>query len=155
MWILLKQLWLGMDLFCVVLFMFVLELCFFLNKFFDYYYYVDLFFRVVVEEDVYSCMKLVLWWYLFGFYKKFKGIKKLYNFILGEIFCCCWFYFQIDSCIFYIVEQVFYYFFVFVFYVSNWKDGFCISGSIIVKFRFYGNLLLVLLDGKVMFIFLN
>lgn len=27
---------------------------------------------------------------------------------------------------------------MFVFYVSNRKDGFCISGSITVKFRFYG-----------------
>lgn len=50
---------------------------------------------------------------------------------------------------------MFYYLLIFVFYVSNWKDGFCFSGSILVKFKFYGNLLFVILEGEVWLIFLN
>ncbi|ROL51958.1 Oxysterol-binding protein-related protein 8 [Anabarilius grahami] len=34
------------------------------------------------------------------------------------------------------------------FYISNKKDGFCISGSILAKSKFYGNSLSAILDGK-------
>uniref|UniRef100_A0A2I3I032 Oxysterol binding protein like 5 n=1 Tax=Nomascus leucogenys TaxID=61853 RepID=A0A2I3I032_NOMLE len=61
--------------------------------------------RAAVEEDAYSRMKLVLQWYLSGFYKKPKGIKKPYNPLLGETFRCCWFHPQTDSRTFYIAEQ--------------------------------------------------
>lgn len=74
-----------MDLFKVVLFIFILEFCFFLDKFLDYYYYVDFFFEVVFEENFYFCLKKVVKWYLLGFYKKLKGLKKFYNFIFGNL----------------------------------------------------------------------
>lgn len=50
-------------------------------------------------------MKLVVKWYVSGFYKKPKGLKKPYNPILGETFRCFW---QHDngSRTFYIAEQV-------------------------------------------------
>uniref|UniRef100_A0A2I3RGC9 Oxysterol-binding protein-related protein 5 n=1 Tax=Pan troglodytes TaxID=9598 RepID=A0A2I3RGC9_PANTR len=105
MWTLLKQLRPGMDLSRVVLPTFVLEPRSFLNKLSDYYYHADLLSRAAVEEDAYSRMKLVLRWYLSGFYKKPKGIKKPYNPILGETFRCCWFHPQTDSRTFYIAEQ--------------------------------------------------
>ncbi|PNJ16332.1 OSBPL5 isoform 12, partial [Pongo abelii] len=105
MWTLLKQLRPGMDLSRVVLPTFVLEPRSFLNKLSDYFYHVDLLSRAAVEEDAYSRMKLVLRWYLSGFYKKPKGIKKPYNPILGETFRCCWFHPQTDSRTFYIAEQ--------------------------------------------------
>lgn len=41
------------------------------------------------------------------------------------------------------------------FHVSNRKDGFCISGSVTAKSRFYGNSLSALLDGKATLTFLD
>uniref|UniRef100_H0XB33 Oxysterol-binding protein n=1 Tax=Otolemur garnettii TaxID=30611 RepID=H0XB33_OTOGA len=155
MWVLLKQLRPGMDLSRVVLPTFVLEPRSFLNKLSDYYYHADLLSRAAVENDAYRRMKLVLRWYLSGFYKKPKGIKKPYNPILGETFRCCWFHPQTNSHTFYIAEQVSHHPPVSAFHVSNRKDGFCISGSITAKSRFYGNSLSALLDGKATLTFLN
>ncbi|XP_059788286.1 oxysterol-binding protein-related protein 5 isoform X6 [Balaenoptera ricei] len=155
MWVLLKQLRPGMDLSRVVLPTFVLEPRSFLNKLSDYYYHADLLSRAALEEDAYSRIKLVLQWYLSGFYKKPKGIKKPYNPILGETFRCCWFHPQSHSHTFYIAEQVSHHPPVSAFHVSNRKDGFCISGSITAKSRFYGNSLSALLDGKATLTFLN
>ncbi|RMC00174.1 hypothetical protein DUI87_22776 [Hirundo rustica rustica] len=41
------------------------------------------------------------------------------------------------------------------FHVSNRKDGFCISGSILARSKFYGNSLSALLDGKAKLTFLS
>ncbi|KAI5934904.1 Oxysterol-binding protein-related protein 5 [Manis javanica] len=155
MWVLLKQLRPGMDLSRVVLPTFVLEPRSFLDKLSDYYYHADLLSRAVLEDDAYSRMKLVLRWYLSGFYKKPKGIKKPYNPILGETFRCCWAHPQTNSRTFYIAEQVSHHPPVSAFHVSNRKDGFCISGSVTAKSRFYGNSLSALLDGKATLTFLN
>ncbi|KAF5917343.1 hypothetical protein HPG69_017640 [Diceros bicornis minor] len=122
MWVLLKQLRPGMDLSRVVLPTFVLEPRSFLNKLSDYYYHADLLSRAALEEDAYSRIKLVLRWYLSGFYKK---------------------------------PKVSHHPPVSAFHVSNRKDGFCISGSITAKSRFYGNSLSALLDGKATLTFLN
>ncbi|XP_029769811.1 oxysterol-binding protein-related protein 5-like, partial [Terrapene carolina triunguis] len=105
MWILLKQLRPGMDLSRVVLPTFILEPRSFLNKLSDYYYHADLLSQAALEDDSYSRIKQVLRWYLSGFYKKPKGIKKPYNPILGETFRCCWFHPQTNSHTFYIAEQ--------------------------------------------------
>ncbi|KAG8522565.1 LOW QUALITY PROTEIN: Oxysterol-binding protein-related protein 5 [Galemys pyrenaicus] len=194
LWVLLKQLRPGMDLSRVVLPTFVLEPRSFLDKLSDSYCHADLLSRAALEEDAYSRMKLVLRWYLSGFYKKPKGIKKPYNPILGETFRCCWFHPQTDSRTFYIAEQarplggvwrfrgacgdgpcrggvvgrglrggafrgapaptasrfsqVSHHPPVSAFHVSNRKDGFCVSGSVTAKSRFYGNSLSALLDGK-------
>ncbi|XP_043779934.1 oxysterol-binding protein-related protein 5 isoform X1 [Cervus elaphus] len=155
MWVLLRQLRPGMDLSRVALPTFVLEPRSFLSKLSDYYCHADLLSRAALEEDAYSRMKLVLRWYLSGFYKKPKGIKKPYNPILGETFRCCWFHPQTNSHTFYIAEQVSHHPPVSAFHVSNRKDGFCISGSITAKSRFYGNSLSALLDGKATLTFLN
>ncbi|XP_069422604.1 oxysterol-binding protein-related protein 5 isoform X5 [Ovis canadensis] len=154
-WVLLKQLRPGMDLSRVALPTFVLEPRSFLNKLSDYYCHADLLSRAALEEDAYSRIKLVLRWYLSGFYKKPKGIKKPYNPVLGETFRCCWFHPQTNSRTFYIAEQVSHHPPVSAFHVSNRKDGFCISGSITAKSRFYGNSLSALLDGKATLTFLN
>ncbi|OXB63562.1 hypothetical protein ASZ78_008838, partial [Callipepla squamata] len=155
MWILLKQLRPGMDLSRVVLPTFILEPRSFLNKLSDYYYHADLLSQAVLEDDPYSRMKQVLRWYLSGFYKKPKGIKKPYNPILGETFRCCWFHPQTNSHTFYIAEQVSHHPPVSAFHVSNRKDGFCITGSILARSKFYGNSLSALLDGKAKLMFLN
>ncbi|XP_051049421.1 oxysterol-binding protein-related protein 5 isoform X2 [Phodopus roborovskii] len=155
MWVLLRQLRPGMDLSRVVLPTFVLEPRSFLSKLSDYYYHGDLLSRAASEEDPYCRMKLVLRWYLSGFYKKPKGIKKPYNPILGETFRCRWLHPQTNSHTFYIAEQVSHHPPVSAFYVSNRKDGFCMSGSITAKSKFYGNSLSALLDGKAKLTFLN
>uniref|UniRef100_A0AAX7VV41 PH domain-containing protein n=1 Tax=Astatotilapia calliptera TaxID=8154 RepID=A0AAX7VV41_ASTCA len=89
-WSLLKQLRPGMDLSKVVLPTFILEPRSFLDKLSDYYYHADLLSQASLEESAYGRIKQVLRWYLSGFYKKPKGLKKPYNPILGETFRCCW-----------------------------------------------------------------
>nr|XP_020826447.1 oxysterol-binding protein-related protein 5 isoform X8 [Phascolarctos cinereus] len=154
-WILLKQLRPGMDLSRVVLPTFILEPRSFLNKLSDYYYHADLLSQAVLEEDPLSRMKQVVRWYLSGFYKKPKGIKKPYNPILGETFRCCWYHPHTNSHTFYIAEQVSHHPPVSAFHVSNRKDGFCITGSVRAKSKFYGNSLSALLDGKATLTFLS
>ncbi|KAM9302281.1 oxysterol-binding protein-related protein 5 [Gastrophryne carolinensis] len=155
MWTLLKQMRPGMDLSRVVLPTFILEPRSFLNKLSDYYYHADILSQAAVEEDPYCRMKQVLKWYLSGFYKKPKGIKKPYNSILGERFRCCWFHPHTNSHTFYIAEQVSHHPPVSAFHVSNRKDGFCITGSILARSKFYGNSLSAILDGKARLTFLN
>ncbi|XP_039091388.1 oxysterol-binding protein-related protein 5 isoform X2 [Hyaena hyaena] len=154
-WLVLKQLRPGMDLSRVVLPAFVLEPRSFLDKLSDYYYHADLLSSAALEEDAYARIKLVLRWYLSGFYKKPKGIKKPYNPILGETFRCRWPHPHTRSHTFYIAEQVSHHPPVSAFHVSNRRDGFCISGSVTAKSRFYGNSLSALLDGKATLTFLN
>ncbi|XP_046300854.1 oxysterol-binding protein-related protein 5 isoform X2 [Marmota monax] len=154
-WVLLRQLRPGMDLSRVVLPTFVLEPRSFLSKLSDHYCHADLLSRAAREDNAYGRMKLVLRWYLSGFYKKPKGIKKPYNPVLGEMFRCCWIHPQTRSCTFYIAEQVSHHPPVTAFHVSNRKDGFCISGSIVTRSKFYGNSLSALLDGKATLTFLD
>ncbi|XP_005997641.1 oxysterol-binding protein-related protein 5 [Latimeria chalumnae] len=147
-WTLLKQLRPGMDLSRVVLPTFILEPRSFLDKLSDYYYHADLLSQAALEESAYCRMKQILRWYLSGFYKKPKGLKKPYNPILGETFRCCWFHPKTKSHTFYVAEQVSHHPPVSAFYVSNRKDGFCINGSILARSKFYGNSLSAILDGK-------
>ena len=49
-----------------------------------------LYVQAAVEQEPYQRMKTVVQWYLSGFYKKPKGLKKPYNPILGETFRCYW-----------------------------------------------------------------
>ncbi|XP_053337856.1 oxysterol-binding protein-related protein 5 [Clarias gariepinus] len=153
-WTLLKQLRPGMDLSKVVLPTFILEARSFLDKLSDYYYHANLLSQAVTEESPYCRIKQVLRWYLSGFYKKPKGLKKPYNPILGETFRCCWLHPQTDSCTFYLAEQVSHHPPISAFHVSNKKDGFIISGSILAKSKFYGNSLSAILDGKARLLFL-
>ncbi|KAB1270288.1 Oxysterol-binding protein-related protein 8 [Camelus dromedarius] len=153
-WTLLKQVRPGMDLSRVVLPTFILEPRSFLDKLSDYYYHADFLSEAALEENPYFRLKKVVKWYLSGFYKKPKGLKKPYNPILGETFRCLWFHPRTNSKTFYIAEQVLEMYFtetkliwkllvshhppISAFYVSNRKDGFCLSGSILAKSKFYG-----------------
>ncbi|CAJ0967515.1 unnamed protein product [Ranitomeya imitator] len=158
MWTLLKQMRPGMDLSRVVLPTFILEPRSFLNKLSDYYYHADILShsgrRPLLSNEASAEM------YLSGFYKKPKGIKKPYNSILGEKFRCCWFHPQTNSHTFYIAEQVSHHPPVSAFHVSNRKDGFCITGSILARSKFYvstyvGNSLSAILDGKARLTFMT
>lgn len=91
-------------------------------------------------------MKLVVQWYLSGFYKKPKGLKKPYNPILGETFRCYWEH-PNGSRTYYIAEQVSHHPPVSAFYVTNRQEGFCISCSILAKSKFYGNSTSAVLEG--------
>ncbi|XP_074922758.1 oxysterol-binding protein-related protein 8 isoform X1 [Chelonoidis abingdonii] len=154
-WMLLKQVRPGMDLSKVVLPTFILEPRSFLDKLSDYYYHADFLSEAALEENAYNRMKKVVKWYLSGFYKKPKGLKKPYNPILGETFRCVWIHPRTNSKTFYIAEQVSHHPPVSAFYVSNRKDGFCLSGSILAKSKFYGNSLSAILDGEGRLMFLN
>ncbi|KAM9311344.1 oxysterol-binding protein-related protein 8 isoform 2-T2 [Gastrophryne carolinensis] len=154
-WTLLKQVRPGMDLSKVVLPTFILEPRSFLDKLSDYYYHADFLSEAAIEENPYSRMKKVVKWYLSGFYKKPKGLKKPYNPILGETFRCLWIHPKTNSKTFYIAEQVSHHPPVSAFYVSNRKDGFCLSGSILAKSKFYGNSLSAILEGEGRLTFLN
>ncbi|KAF5926619.1 hypothetical protein HPG69_001248, partial [Diceros bicornis minor] len=137
-WTLLKQVRPGMDLSRVVLPTFILEPRSFLDKLSDYYYHADFLSQAALEENPYFRLKKVVKWYLSGFYKKPKGLKKPYNPILGETFRCLWIHPRTNSKTFYIAEQVSHHPPISAFYVSNRKDGFCLSGSILAKSKFYG-----------------
>ncbi|KAF4079937.1 hypothetical protein AMELA_G00184060 [Ameiurus melas] len=154
-WTLLKQVRPGMDLSKVVLPTFILEPRSFLDKLSDYYYHADFMSEAAVEENAYDRMKKVVKWYISGFYKKPKGLKKPYNPIIGETFRCMWIHPKTNSKTFYISEQVSHHPPVSAFYVSNRKDGFCLSGSILAKSKFYGNSLSAILDGEARLTFLN
>ncbi|KAG7454676.1 hypothetical protein MATL_G00262340 [Megalops atlanticus] len=154
-WTLLKQVRPGMDLSKVVLPTFILEPRSFLDKLSDYYYHADFLSEAAVEENAYNRMKKVVKWYLSGFYKKPKGLKKPYNPIIGETFRCMWIHPKTNSKTFYMSEQVSHHPPVSAFYVSNRKDGFCLSGSILAKSKFYGNSLSAILDGEARLTFLN
>ncbi|XP_059351231.1 oxysterol-binding protein-related protein 8-like [Daphnia carinata] len=146
-WFLVKQVRPGMDLSKVVLPTFILEPRSFLDKLSDYYYHADILSRAVLEDDPFTRMKTVVQWYLSGFYKKPKGLKKPYNPILGELFRCCWKH-PNGSTTFYIAEQVSHHPPISALYVTNRKDGFTLSATILAKSKFYGNSLSALLDGS-------
>ncbi|XP_035779935.1 oxysterol-binding protein-related protein 8-like isoform X1 [Anopheles albimanus] len=145
-WFLVKQVRPGMDLSKVVLPTFILEPRSFLDKLADSYYHADILSKAVLEDDPFTRMKTVVQWYLSGFYKKPKGLKKPYNPILGETFRCYWQH-ENGSRTFYIAEQVSHHPPVSVFYVTNRQDGFCISCSILAKSKFYGNSTSAILEG--------
>uniref|UniRef100_A0A3P8Q861 Oxysterol-binding protein n=1 Tax=Astatotilapia calliptera TaxID=8154 RepID=A0A3P8Q861_ASTCA len=154
-WTLLKQVRPGMDLSKVVLPTFILEPRSFLDKLSDYYFHADFLSEAAIEENAYNRMKKVVKWYISGFYKKPKGLKKPYNPIIGETFRCMWLHQKTNSKTFYMAEQVSHHPPVSAFYVSNRKDGFCLSGSILAKSKFYGNSLSAILDGEARLTFLN
>ncbi|XP_055375611.1 oxysterol-binding protein-related protein 8 isoform X2 [Condylostylus longicornis] len=145
-WFLVKQVRPGMDLSKVVLPTFILEPRSFLDKLSDSYYHADILSRAVLEDDPFTRMKTVVQWYLSGFYKKPKGLKKPYNPILGETFRCFWEH-PNGSRTFYIAEQVSHHPPVSAFYVTNRQDGFSISCSILAKSKFYGNSTSAILEG--------
>ncbi|XP_037890764.1 oxysterol-binding protein-related protein 8 isoform X4 [Glossina fuscipes] len=146
-WCLLKQVRPGMDLSKVTLPTFILEPRSFLDKLSDSYYHADILSCAVTEDDPFTRMKLILKWYLSGFYKKPKGLKKPYNPILGETFRCYWEH-QNSSRTYFIAEQVSHHPPVSAFYVTNRQEGFSISCSILAKSKFYGNSTSAVLDGE-------
>ncbi|KAL7729826.1 hypothetical protein ACLKA6_014686 [Drosophila palustris] len=145
-WCIVKQVRPGMDLSKVVLPTFILEPRSFLDKLSDSYYHADLLSKAVHNDDAFTRMKLVVQWYLSGFYKKPKGLKKPYNPILGETFRCYWEH-PNGSRTFYIAEQVSHHPPVSAFYVTNREDGFSITCSILAKSKFYGNSTSAVLEG--------
>merc|ERR1719376_733454 len=145
-WFLVKQVRPGMDLSKVVLPTFILEPRSFLDKISDYYYHADILSEAIKDDSPFSRIKTIVKWYLSGFYKKPKGLKKPYNPILGERFRCYWQQ-ENGSKTFYIAEQVSHHPPISAFYVTNREDGFTISASILAKSKFYGNSLSAILEG--------
>lgn len=144
-----------MDLSKVVLPTFILEPRSFLEKLTDYYYHSDILAETINNDDPFERMKSVVKFYLSGFYKKPKGLKKPYNPILGEVFRSYWHNPKTDSKTFYIAEQVSHHPPITSFYVSNRKEGFCIYGTIVARSKFYGNSVSAIMDGTAKLILLN
>ncbi|KAK3704129.1 hypothetical protein QZH41_019029, partial [Actinostola sp. cb2023] len=136
LWALLKQVKPGMDLSRVTLPTFILEPRSFLDKLSDFYYHCYILRKAAKEECAYERMKEVARWYLSGFYKKPKGLKKPYNPIIGELFRCYWKNTS-GSKTYFVAEQVSHHPPVSAFYVSNRTDGYVINGSILAKSKFY------------------
>jgi hypothetical protein len=109
----------------------------------------------ISNDNPYERIKAVLKFYLSGFYKKPKGLKKPYNPILGEVYRSYWYNSDTDSKTYYIAEQVSHHPPITSFCVSNRKDGFCVYGTILAKSKFYGNSVSAILDGKLKLIFIN
>lgn len=145
-WFLVKQVRPGMDLSKVVLPTFILEPRSFLDKLSDSFYHADFISEAVIQDDPFIRMKLIVKWYLSGFYKKPKGLKKPFNPILGETFRCYWQH-NNGSRTYYIAEQVSHHPPISAFYVSNRHDGFSLSCSILAKSKFYGNSTSAILEG--------
>ncbi|CAF0861310.1 unnamed protein product [Adineta ricciae] len=139
---LLKQVRPGMDLAKVVLPTFILESRSFLEKLSDYYHHCDILEETVNSPDPLERMKTVVKFYLSGFYKKPKGLKKPYNPVLGEVYRCYFHHTKNDSKTFYIAEQISHHPPITSFYVSNRKEGFCIQGNILTRSKFYGKYLI-------------
>ncbi|CAI5455147.1 unnamed protein product [Caenorhabditis angaria] len=153
-WTLLKQIRPGMDLSKVVLPTFILEPRSFLEKLADYYYHADLITEAVAEPDPYQRIVKITKFFLSGFYKKPKGLKKPYNPILGETFRCKWEH-PDGSTTFYIAEQVSHHPPISSLFITNRKAGFNISGTILAKSKYYGNSLSAILVGKLRLTLLN
>ncbi|CAL2051936.1 unnamed protein product [Caenorhabditis brenneri] len=153
-WTLLKQIRPGMDLSKVVLPTFILEPRSFLEKLADYYYHADLIAEAVAEPDPFERIVKITKFFLSGFYKKPKGLKKPYNPILGETFRCKWEH-PDGSTTFYIAEQVSHHPPVSSLFITNRKAGFNISGTILAKSKYYGNSLSAILVGKLKLTLLN
>nr|ACI90348.1 oxysterol-binding protein-like protein [Philodina roseola] len=152
---LLKQVRPGMDLSKVVLPTFILEPRSFLEKISDYYYHCDILEEAVNSPDPLIRMKTIVKFYLSGFYKKPKGLKKPYNPILGETYRCYFHHTKSNSKTFYLAEQISHHPPITNFHVSNRQEGFSIQGSILTKSKFYGNSISAILDGTARLTLLN
>ncbi|XP_046861335.1 oxysterol-binding protein-related protein 8-like isoform X2 [Xenia sp. Carnegie-2017] len=147
LWSLMKQVKPGMDLSKVVLPTFILEPRSFLDKLSDFYFHADIISKAVKHESPYDRMKNVVKWYLSGFYKKPKGLKKPYNPIIGERFRCYWKHEETGSRTFFVAEQISHHPPISGFYVANRQDGFVVNGCILAKSKFYGNSTSAIMDG--------
>lgn len=135
-----------MDLSKVVLPTFILEPRSFLDKLSDSFYHADIISEAVLQDDPFNRMKSIVKWYLSGFYKKPKGLKKPFNPILGETFRCYWQH-PNTSRTYYIAEQVSHHPPISAFFISNRQDGYSLNCSILAKSKFYGNSTSAILEG--------
>lgn len=135
-----------MDLSKVVLPTFILEPRSFLDKLSDSFYHADIISEAVLQDDPFNRMKSIVKWYLSGFYKKPKGLKKPFNPILGETFRCYWQH-PNASRTYYIAEQVSHHPPISAFFISNRQDGYSLNCSILAKSKFYGNSTSAILEG--------
>ena len=83
-------------------------------------------------------MKTIVQWYLSGFYKKPKGLKKPYNPIIGETFRCYWDHNSNGSKTFYLAEQVSHHPPISAFYAEHVKKRIAVNAHIYTKSSFLG-----------------
>jgi len=150
---LLKQVRIGMDLSRIVLPTFILEPRSMLEKLSDFLTHNEILALVSTLDDPLDRILAITKWYLSGFYVKPKGVKKPYNPILGEFFRCRFQHKnatsdEVDSTTWFISEQVSHHPPISSFYVSNRKKGFVMNGSIHFRTKFMGTSVGSILDGS-------
>lgn len=155
LWLLIKRLRPGMDLSRIPLPVFILEPRSFLEKLSDYHYHCDILSKTNKIDEPVSRLINVVKWYLSGFYKKPNGPKKPYNPLLGEKYRCFWDCPETGSRTFFIAEQVSHHPPVSAFYVTNRKDGYCMSGTLLSKSKYTGNSVAAIFEGKARLHFSN
>eukprot|EP00124_Ichthyophonus_hoferi_P002330 Ihof_evm4s154 gene=Ihof_evmTU4s154 len=147
-WSLLKQVKPGMDLSKITLPTFILEPRSFLQLISDYYYHCDILSVAAKTQDPLQRMVEVVRWYVSGFYKKPKGVKKPYNPLLGEMYRCQWSHSDgARTC--FVAEQVSHHPPISSWYASNRQHGWCTSGTFFPKSHFNGNSASASLEGHV------
>eukprot|EP00123_Amoebidium_parasiticum_P016032 comp23253_c0_seq2/m.37998 comp23253_c0_seq2/g.37998 ORF comp23253_c0_seq2/g.37998 comp23253_c0_seq2/m.37998 type:complete len:921 (-) comp23253_c0_seq2:445-3207(-) len=146
-WALLKQVKPGMDLSKVTLPTFILEPRSFLELLADYYFHCDVLSVAANTTNPVQRMIEVVRWYVSGFYKKPKGLKKPYNPILGEVYRCQWRH-PDGVRTTYVAEQVSHHPPMSAWYVSNRRHGWSLNGALMPKSRFSGNSAGTILDGR-------
>eukprot|EP01134_Creolimax_fragrantissima_P005346 CFRG5346T1 len=138
-WSLLKQVKVGMDLSRVTLPTFILEPRSFLELLADYFYHSNVL-QIAARTNDSPVQRLieVVRWYMSGFYKQSKEVKKPYNPILGEQYRCI-FRNNDGSRTTFIAEQVSHYPPISAWVVANRKHGWVLNGTVKPISKFSGN----------------
>ncbi|XP_067135377.1 oxysterol-binding protein-related protein 8-like [Centruroides vittatus] len=119
-----------------------------LDKFADSFLHIDILSEAAIEKDPLTRMKLVVKWYLSGFYLQSKSLKKPYIPKMGEAFRCFWYHPKTDSKTFFLAEQISDKPQEVAIHIINQKDGFRLNGSFIVNLSFSGNTVTLKVEDK-------
>ncbi|KAL7716968.1 Oxysterol binding protein [Entamoeba marina] len=108
-----------------------------LENFTDYFEHWEFISKASKEEDPYVRMKYMTLWYISGFAKAMKLVRKPYNPILGEVFRCMWEN-KNGTKTFYIAEQVSHHPPISALHLCNREDGWSVNGTVKFGVSFYG-----------------
>jgi len=144
---LISQLRIGMDLSKVAFPTFVLEPRSMLQRITDFMSHPDLIFGAENETDPEERFLRVLRYYMSGWHRKPRGVKKPYNPVLGEFFRCQ-FEYKDGSKGFYIAEQVSHHPPISAYYYISPANKLVIAGELRPKSRFLGNSVSTIMEGQ-------
>ncbi|KAF8338148.1 Oxysterol-binding protein [Cantharellus anzutake] len=151
---LISQLRIGMDLSKVAFPTFVLEPRSMLQRITDFMSHPDLIFGAENEADPEERFLRVLRYYMSGWHRKPRGVKKPYNPTLGEFFRCR-FEYKDGSKGFYIAEQVSHHPPISAYFYVSPANRLVIAGELRPKSRFLGNSVSTIMEGENRVVFLG